>query len=101
MSPIFDPLSGRGVDVEDDLVRERWNAALQGLGLLLLGGAVVFDYMTRSELSVGFFYLLPVFLVTWSKGRHAGLATAALASLMCLLGHVLGLDVFSRFWVAC
>ena len=55
------------------------------LSALLTGLTVaisVADFLTGSEISVSFFYLVPVALATWTMGRKAGVAFSALVTLI-------------------
>ena len=45
--------------------------------LVLTALIALFDYYTGYELSVGPFYLFPIFLVSWSIGRNAALGLSA------------------------
>jgi diguanylate cyclase (GGDEF)-like protein len=48
-----------------------------GIGLALVVGWL--DFLTGSSLSLAFFYLIPISLLTWARGRRMGL----LASIVC------------------
>src|SRR5262249_44394619 len=53
------------------------------LAALLIGLTALIslvDYVTGSEISVSFFYLLPVALATWFMGRKAGIALSVLSA---------------------
>lgn len=58
---------------------------LLGFVLVLLIG--VLDYLTRALDAINFFYLLPLFFVTWYAGSMAGIATAVLAILMSFFAN--------------
>lgn len=52
------------------------------LGLFLLGVVAVSDHLTRYELGLSTYYLLPVVATAWFGGRWAGLACALVAGLL-------------------
>ena len=54
------------------------------LALLLLAGLAWLDRVTRPQVTFAFFYLLPVTLVAWYVGRHAGIAFSLLGALTSL-----------------
>ena len=52
------------------------------LGLALLGVVAVSDHLTRYELGLSTYYLLPVVATAWFGGRWAGIGTALVAGLL-------------------
>jgi serine phosphatase RsbU (regulator of sigma subunit) len=62
--------------------RSRSAVALPLAALLtgLTAAISVADYLTGSEISVSFFYLVPVALATWTMGRKAGVAFSVLSA---------------------
>ncbi|MBI4464384.1 MAG: diguanylate cyclase [Acidobacteria bacterium] len=73
-----------------------------GFALALLVGAV--DYLTGFELSVGVFYLAPVFLVSWGVGKNAAILLSVISAVLWLLADVGGGHTYSNpafpFWNA-
>lgn len=55
------------------------------VSLVLVGFVGAMDYLTGPLLGVAIFHLLPIFLITWSLGRKAGLGLAILAALVWLM----------------
>lgn len=49
--------------------------------LVILGGVGLLDGLTPVDVDLGLFYMLPVVLVAWTRGRKAGVAFALLAVL--------------------
>jgi sigma-B regulation protein RsbU (phosphoserine phosphatase) len=64
------------------------------LSLALAGGVFALDYFTGSEISVSFFYLVPVTLATWLVGRRAG----TLVSILCAAGWATAYFMDGRFY---
>ncbi len=72
-------------------------------GLLLVAVGLL-DYVTGYEVGFALFYLFPVMLSTWTAGRWAGIATAAVSALLWLFadfaaGHPYR-EPLSPFWNA-
>ena len=65
--------------------------AVWGTALTLLALIVWLDYATGVEVDFDFFYLLPIFLVSWYAGTRQGMLLAALAA-----GVWGGADLLSR-----
>ena len=75
--------------------------AVSGALLILVG---LLDYLTGYEVGFALFYLFPVMLSTWTAGRWAGIATAALSAALWLAtdfaaGHPYR-EPLSPFWNA-
>jgi len=75
------------------------------LAALLIGltaAISVVDYLTGSEISVSFFYLVPVGIATWTMSRTAGIAFAVLSAVGWSAAYFLGPHLFSNpniyFW---
>ena len=64
---------------------------LVGFVLVLLIGII--DYVTKDLEAINFFYLLPLFFVTWYAGSKAGAATAVLAILTSIFSNQMGTQV--------
>ncbi len=62
-----------------------------GLFLIILIGAL--DYITATDYVLDFFYLIPLFFVTWFAGMEAGIATAVLAVLTWLIANQISSQV--------
>ncbi len=62
-----------------------------GLFLIILIGAL--DYVTATDYELDFFYLIPLFFVTWFAGTEAGIATAFLAVLTWLVANQISSQV--------
>jgi diguanylate cyclase (GGDEF)-like protein len=74
------------------------------VGLAFVVGVGAADFWTGSELAFSLFYLIPVVLVTWFKGRFLGMviAIASAATWLAadaLAGHPLS-QPFIRYWNA-
>jgi len=59
-------------------------AAVFGAGVVGVLGVGALDYVTGYEIGFSLFYLAPVSLVAWTKGRGAGYVTATLAAFIWL-----------------
>ncbi len=80
---------------------KRFSLSVAGVLLVAVG---LLDYFAGYEVGFALFYLFPVMLSTWSAGRWAGLATAAISALLWLLadyaaGHSYQ-EPLSPFWNA-
>jgi diguanylate cyclase (GGDEF)-like protein len=64
------------------------------IGVVLILGFV--DYHTGVELSISFFYLIPVTMVAWAIGRIAGLRISVLSSATWLASNLLSGQEFSN-----
>ena len=62
----------------------------------------VVDYFTGFELSISFFYLIPVTMTAWAIGRNAGLASSVLCATVWLISNLLSgqnfLNLFVGVW---
>lgn len=65
-----------------------------GIVVALLIGAA--DYLTGFELSFGVFYLIPVFLVSWTCGRSTAIAVSACSAILWFAADVGGGHVYSH-----
>jgi signal transduction histidine kinase len=54
------------------------------------------DYITGYEISVAFFYMGPIVLVTWYMGKKAGIIVSLLSGSMLLAINILSLHVYSH-----
>lgn len=59
-----------------ELLQRVSKPAWVGLGLILLCGVALLDYVTGVELSFSLFYLLPISLLAWTVSERFGLVTA-------------------------
>ena len=64
-------------------------------GVVLVGVVGFLDFATGADLSLSFFYLLPICLVTWYVGRWPGVAVSLLSAGVWLLADYL--DVPASF----
>ena len=60
---------------------------LVGLSIILLG---IIDFLTGYELTFSLFYLAPIFLVAWFKGKRFALLASAISAIAWFLA-----DLFS------
>ena len=60
------------------------------VGFALIGAVGLFDFLTGSEFSFSFFYLVPIALVTWLAGRRPGLAASLASAGVWLITDVAG-----------
>lgn len=72
---------------------DRWlgsssHAGVISAAVVLIAVIGVADLLTGFDISVGLFYLLPVFIAAWYGGRMAGLAVAGLSSVAWLLANL-------------
>ncbi len=61
--------------------------------ILILG---IIDYLTGVELSISFFYLIPVTMAAWALGKHSGLSYSILAATVWLVSNLLSGQIFSN-----
>jgi len=73
--------------------------ALVAAGFLSIPVVGVVDWLTGSELSFSFFYLLPIFLVSWYGGFHASLSASLFAAFTWLLADDLAGRRYSEAWI--
>jgi len=73
--------------------------ALIALTLFTTFSLGVVDYFTAFELSISFFYLIPVTMTAWAIGRNAGLAYSVLCATVWLISNLLSGQTFSNLFV--
>ena len=66
-------------------------------GVLILG---IIDYVTGFELSISFFYLIPVTAIAWAIGRRAGLWFSVLSAATWLTSNMLAGLEYSQLSIA-
>jgi len=67
------------------------------LGVILILGMI--DYLTGIELSISFFYLIPVSMAAWALGKYPGFAYSVLCATAWLFFNLLSGQVFSNIFV--
>jgi diguanylate cyclase (GGDEF)-like protein len=76
---------------------EKWSKPLwAGIGLILIIGLGVLDYLTGYELSFSLFYLIPISFVAWFVGRRSGIAASILSAIVWLLADILSGNHYSH-----
>ena len=70
-----------------------------GLGLLLLSGVAVLDYITGVELSFSLFYLLPISLLSWAVSGTFGVMVAFISAAIWLSVDILSGAEYSHAFV--
>ena len=65
-------------------------------GILLLG---IVDYITGIELSLSFFYLIPISIAAWVLGRYSGLSYSVLCATVWLISNLFSGETFSNLWI--
>ena len=73
--------------------------ALIALTLFTTFSLGVVDYFTGFELSIAFFYLIPVTMTAWAISRNAGLASSVLCTTVWLIANLLPGQTFSNLFV--
>lgn len=73
--------------------------ALIALTLFTTFSLGVVDYFTGFELSISFFYLIPVTMTAWAISRNAGLAYSVLCATVWLISNLLSGQTFLNFFV--
>lgn len=73
-----------------------WLAAL-AFGIVCILGII--DYLTGPELSISFFYLIPVTLTAWVNGRTSGLGFSVLSAAVWLTSNLLSGQEFSNAFI--
>jgi diguanylate cyclase (GGDEF)-like protein len=68
------------------------------VGFVLIGGVGIFDYLTGYEFAFSFFYLIPVFLVTWLTGRRLGMAASVASAFVWLITEMASGHSYSQ-WI--
>ena len=77
-------------------VSKGWlNVVIWG-AVLILG---IIDYFTGVELSISFFYLIPVSMAAWALGKHSGLSYSDLAATVWLISNFLSGQTYSNTFV--
>ncbi|MFC1511990.1 PAS domain S-box protein [Candidatus Latescibacterota bacterium] len=69
-----------------------------GFVLVVLVGAA--DYLTGTEISFSIFYLIPIALVSWYRGRKTGIAFAVLCAFLWFMLEKAGGKIYSNFFFA-
>jgi len=69
----------------------RLNAMI--IGTILGLGTI--DYLTGTELSMSFFYLIPVSMAAWALGRYSGFTYSVASAAIWLISNVLSGETFS------
>ena len=67
------------------------------LGIVLLIGVV--DYFTGVELSLSFFYLIPISMAAWVLGKYTGLTYSVLSATVWLVSNLLSGQTFSNMFI--
>ena len=67
------------------------------LGVVFILGIV--DYFTGVELSISFFYLIPVSMAAWVLGKYGGLNYSVLCATVWLVSNLLSGQTFSNIFV--
>jgi diguanylate cyclase (GGDEF)-like protein len=68
------------------------------MGFVLIGVVGVFDYLTDSEFTFSFFYLIPIALVTWLAGRWPGVTASLASAFVWLITDVASGHSYSRWF---
>lgn len=66
------------------------------LGAILILGII--DYLTGVELSLSFFYLIPVAMAAWALGKYSGLGYSVLSATVWLISNFLSGLIFSNMF---
>ena len=68
------------------------------LNTMIIGtilGLGIIDYLTGTELSLSFFYLIPVAMAAWALGKYTGFAYSVTSAAIWLISNVLSGETFS------
>jgi diguanylate cyclase (GGDEF)-like protein len=65
-------------------------------GVILILGMI--DYFTGVELSLSFFYLIPVAMAAWALGKHSGLSYSVITAAIWLISNLLSGQIFSNMF---
>jgi diguanylate cyclase (GGDEF)-like protein len=65
-------------------------------GFASIGVVGILDFLTGYELSVSFFYLIPIVLVTWFTGRRFGIVASVTSSFIWLITNVAAGQLYSH-----
>jgi diguanylate cyclase (GGDEF)-like protein len=76
--------------------KKRSNLFLGGVGVLFVILLGIIDYLTGYELSFSLFYLAPISLISWFKGRRSGLLTSAVSAIAWFLADYLSGSRYSN-----
>jgi len=79
----------------EDVPKGWLNVVIWG-AVLILG---IIDYFTGVELSISFFYLIPVSMAAWALGKHSGLSYSVLAATIWLISNFLSGQTYSNTFV--
>jgi len=75
----------------------KWQLVIWGVLLTVFLGVI--DFLSGDEISISFFYLLPVALLGWAVSAKAAIALALLAVVVRLGGDFLAGQRFSQPWI--
>ncbi len=78
-----------------DFFEKKSLAVVTGASLALICVVSLLDYWTGYELSFSIFYLIPISLLAWYRGRKAGLAISVVAAAAWLVADALAGRVYS------
>jgi diguanylate cyclase (GGDEF)-like protein len=70
-----------------------------GLGVFFLLLISYIDYFVPPEIYLSFFYLLPIYSLTWFVGRRAGILAASLSAIASSVTHLTNKDTDSFFFI--
>ena len=87
-----------------EILSRRSAAGIFGIAIALTVVIGWFDLWSGYEISVSFFYLVPIFIATWYLNLRAGYAFAVISIAVWLIANLLAGDVYSynliRYWNA-
>lgn len=69
------------------------------VGILLIATIGTIDYVTGREISVAFFYLLPILLVTWYGRRGAGYTASVISAVIWLMADKSTSHIYSHYLI--
>ena len=67
------------------------------LGVVFIVGGI--DYFTGVELSLSFFYLIPIAMAAWVLGKYTGLTYSVLSATVWLVSNILSGQTFSNMFI--
>lgn len=67
------------------------------IGVILILGTI--DYFTGIELSISFFYLIPIAIMAWVFGKYTGLAYSVFCAMVWLVSNRLSGQQFSSIFI--
>jgi len=79
-----------------ETIPKGWLAFI-AIGIVFIFGVI--DYRTGFELSISFFYLIPITLVAWVFGRSSGLAISVFSTIVWLISNLLSGQEFSSLFI--